>query len=108
MMSTHEVIVSAQAPGRSMKTLPTHGRFDYSPITSRPRHDWPNGARLPPYIRLNVASSAFAEGLCAPPAPAAAGVDVLTHSWREYGNRVGAWRCLELFESLGVPLAAIV
>jgi hypothetical protein len=28
--------------------------------------------------------------------------------WREYGNRVGAWRCLELFDSLGLPAGAIV
>ena len=29
--------------------------------------------------------------------------DVLNYCWREYGNRVGAWRCLELFEQLGLP-----
>src|SRR5690606_19132712 len=27
--------------------------------------------------------------------------------WREYGNRVGAWRCLELVEQLGLPTAII-
>ncbi len=31
---------------------------------------------------------------------------MLNDSWREYGNRVGAWRCLELFDSLGLPAAA--
>jgi hypothetical protein len=25
--------------------------------------------------------------------------DVLNNSWRDYGNRVGAWRLLELFDS---------
>ena len=25
--------------------------------------------------------------------------DVLNYSWREYGNRVGVWRCLELFDA---------
>ena len=83
-----------------MKPLATHGRFDYSPITGRPRYDWPNGGRLALYIGFNVEHFAFGEGLGARLAPAAAGVDVLNHAWREYGNRVGAWRCLELFESL--------
>jgi len=34
--------------------------------------------------------------------------DVLNYSWREYGNRVGAWRCLELFDRLGLPAAALI
>jgi peptidoglycan/xylan/chitin deacetylase (PgdA/CDA1 family) len=33
---------------------------------------------------------------------------VLNHSWREYGNRVGAWRCLELFDALELPAAALI
>jgi len=33
---------------------------------------------------------------------------VLNYSWREYGNRVGAWRCLELFEQLGLPTGALI
>jgi peptidoglycan/xylan/chitin deacetylase (PgdA/CDA1 family) len=91
-----------------MTPIATHGRFAYSAITRRPVHDWPNGTRLALYIGFNVEHFAFGEGLGAKLAPAAAGVDVLNHSWREYGNRVGAWRCLELFESLELPLAAIV
>jgi allantoinase len=34
--------------------------------------------------------------------------DVLNCSWRGYGNRVGAWRCLELFDNLRLPAAAIL
>jgi allantoinase len=33
---------------------------------------------------------------------------VLNYSWREYGNRVGAWRCLDLFDELALPAAALV
>jgi peptidoglycan/xylan/chitin deacetylase (PgdA/CDA1 family) len=107
MMSAHEVIFKASRVG-SMKSLSRHDRFDYSPIGGRPRYAWPNGARLALYIGFNVEHFAFGEGLGARLAPPAAGVDVLNHSWRDYGNRVGAWRCLDLFESLGLPLAAIV
>jgi allantoinase len=91
-----------------MNPLAHHGRFDYLPIVGRPPYEWPNGTRLALYIGFNVEHFAFGEGLGARLVPPAAGVDVLNHAWREYGNRVGAWRCLELFESLGLPLAAIV
>ena len=33
---------------------------------------------------------------------------MLNYSWRDYGNRVGVWRCLELFDELKLPAAAII
>ena len=33
---------------------------------------------------------------------------MLNYSWREYGNRVGAWRCLELFDQLCLLTVAII
>jgi allantoinase len=89
-------------------TIPHHGRFDYSPITRRPDYCWPNGARLAVYIGFNIEHFAFGEGLGANIGPASAHPDVLNYSWREYGNRVGAWRCLELFDQLGLPSAALI
>ena len=80
--------------------LPGHGRFDYSPITRSPHYRWPNGAGLAVYIGFNVEHFAFGEGLGAGFGPASPPPDVLNYSWREYGNRVGAWRCLELFVQL--------
>jgi hypothetical protein len=59
---------------------------------------WPNGARLAVYIGFNVEHFAFGDGLGACIGPASPQPDVLNHGWREYGNRVGAWRCLELFD----------
>ena len=91
-----------------MRPLPGHGRFDYSPIVGCAQYDWPGGTRLAAYIGINLEHFAFGEGLGARLAPAAPGVDVLNHSWREYGNRVGAWRCLALFEELKLPVGAIV
>lgn len=88
--------------------LPGHGRFGYQPITRRPDWHWPNGARLAVYLGFNLEHFAFGEGLGACLAPAAPQPDVLNFSWREYGNRVGAWRCLELFGALGLPAAAII
>ena len=32
--------------------LPTHGRYDYSNITTRPNYAWPGGRRLAVYVAL--------------------------------------------------------
>jgi len=93
-------------PGRG--PLPGHGRFDYSPITRRPAYRWPGGAGLAVYLGFNIEHFAFGEGLGAGIGPPSPQPDVLNYSWREYGNRVGAWRCLELFDQLGLPAAALI
>ena len=38
--------------------LPTHGRFDYSPITARPDYSWPERKRLAVYIASRLAAMA--------------------------------------------------
>ena len=85
-----------------------HGRFRYQAITRRPDYAWPNGARLAVYLGFNLEHFAFGEGLGANIGPAHPHPDVLNYSWREYGNRVGAWRCLELFDSLDLPAATLL
>ena len=95
-------------PPKYPGTLPTHGRFDYSPITQRPIYRWPGGAGLAVYIGFNLEHFAFGEGLGANLGPVSPQPDVLNYCWREYGNRVGAWRCLELFDSLCLPTAALI
>jgi peptidoglycan/xylan/chitin deacetylase (PgdA/CDA1 family) len=104
----------ASRPGRDpmttlsrFNTLATHDRFDYSPITGRADYAWPGGARLAVYLGFNIEHFAFGEGLGARLGAALAEPDVLNYSWREYGNRVGAWRCLELFDALGFPAGII-
>lgn len=88
--------------------IPDSGRFGYSAITQRADLRWPGGRRLAVYIGFNVEHFAFGEGLGAGIGPASPQPDVLNYSWREYGNRVGAWRCLELFDQLGLPTAALI
>jgi allantoinase len=89
-------------------TLPSHRRFDYLPITRRADFRWPNGAKLAFYIGLNLEHFAFGEGMGAELAPGGPPPDVLNYAWREYGNRVGAWRLLELFRSLDLPCSVLV
>lgn len=89
-------------------SLRTHGRFGYSPIVDRPDFHWPGGRRLAVYVALNLEHFAFGEGLGAELAPGGPHPDVLNYAWREYGNRVGAWRLLDLFQSLHLPAAALL
>lgn len=88
--------------------LPDPGRFAYQAIHQRADYCWPNGARLAVYLGFNLEHFAFGEGLGACIGPASPQPDVLNHAWREYGNRVGAWRCLELFNQLGLPTGTIL
>lgn len=92
---------------RRFGPLKGHGRFDYAAIGERLKFTWPGGARLAFYIGFNLEHFAFGEGLGATLAPSAP-VDVLNYTWREYGNRVGAWRCLDLFDDLALPVGALV
>jgi len=87
--------------------LKHHGRYPYSAIHARPDYRWPGGRRLAVYIGYNLEHFSFGEGLGAKLGPAGHEPDVLNYSWRDYGNRVGAWRCLELFEALRMPVAVI-
>ena len=92
----------------STAPLPTHGRYRYAPIKGRPVYDWPNGKRLAVYIGLNLEHFAFGEGLGAELAPAGPQPDVLNFAWRDYGNRVGVWRMLDVFDALSLPVSVLV
>ena len=94
--------------GSYVGALPAHGRFGYRAIVDRPDFHWPGGARLAVYLGFNIEHFAFGEGLGASLGPVSPPPDVLNYSWREYGNRVGAWRCLELFGQLGLPAGIVL
>jgi peptidoglycan/xylan/chitin deacetylase (PgdA/CDA1 family) len=91
-----------------MRILPAHGRYQHSSIFARPDYAWPNGARLAVYFALGVEHYAFDEGMTENLVPGIPRPDVLNTSWREYGNRVGAWRVLNAFKEYGVPLAILL
>jgi peptidoglycan/xylan/chitin deacetylase (PgdA/CDA1 family) len=87
---------------------PSHGRYPYSAITERRPYDWPDGKRLAVYIGLNLEWFAFGQGLGAELAPGGPPPDVLNYAWRDYGNRVGAFRLAELFAELKLPVSLLV
>ena len=90
-----------------MSLLPGHGRFEYVPITRRRDFTWPGGKRLAVYFGVNLEHFGFGEGLGAELAPGGPQPDVLNYAWRDYGNRVGAWRMLEMFDRLDLPATVI-
>jgi peptidoglycan/xylan/chitin deacetylase (PgdA/CDA1 family) len=82
-------------------------RYDYVPIVRRPAYDWPNGTRLAVYFALNVEAFEFGRNpgpdfTSLPSPPFHRG-----YAYRDYGNRIGAWRLLELFGEFRIPLAIL-
>ena len=85
--------------------LKSHGRYDYSAITRRPDYSWPGGKRLAVFIALNIEHFIFGEGLGSDVAIPMPPPNHRSFAWRDYGNRVGFWRMLELFDDLDLPVA---
>ncbi len=90
-----------------MKLRP-HNRYDYSPITRRPDYSWPGGKRLAIHFSLNVEHFSFGDGLGNDYAAPHPQPNQRSFAWRDYGNRVGAWRLLELAEQFDLPYALLI
>lgn len=85
--------------------LPTHNRYPYSMIDQRKDFSWPDGKRLAFYVCNNVEYFAFGAGMGSDiglgnPAP-----NHRSYAWRDYGNRVGLSRLLDMMDELGLPLS---
>ena len=82
--------------------LPSHNRYDYSPIDKRPTYDWPNGARLAVTICNNVEIFAYRSGFGSDHSAGHAPQNQRNFGWRDYGNRVGIWALFDLLDTYGV------
>ena len=84
-------------------SLPPH-RVDYSPIIDRPRLTWPNKARVAFWVAPNVEHYEYLpeyEGH-RNPWPRMTYPDAREYSYRDYGNRVGFWRMLEVLDAYAI------
>ena len=88
--------------------LKSHGRYDYSPIGRRADYSWPGGKRLAVHFCLNVEHFAFGEGLGNDYAVPHPQPNTRSYAWRDYGNRVGAWRLLELADAFAIPYGLLM
>ena len=88
------------------RMLPTD-RIAYSPISERARLVLPNSARMAVWVIVNIEEWNILETMprtvLTPPAGGSPMPDIPNWAWHEYGNRVGFWRMLEVFDELGVP-----
>jgi allantoinase len=88
--------------------LKTHGRYPYSPINARPDFAWPGGKRLAVYAAINLEVFPYGEGMGPELSPKQPEPDIPNFTWRDWGNRVGIWRLLELFDEFKLPAAALM
>lgn len=89
-----------------------HARLAYSPITDRPRLQLPGGARLVVWTIVNVEEwdidQPMPRTVLTPPAGGSPSPDIPNWAWHEYGNRVGFWRMLEVFDQFKLPAVLAV
>jgi allantoinase len=80
-----------------------YGPFPYSPITRRPKLAWPDGAHVALWVIPNIEFFSLGEkvplggGGTGSPIP-----DVPSWSARDYGNRVGVFRLMEVLDRHGI------
>ncbi len=77
-----------------------YGPFPYSPIIHRNKLEWPNGARLALWVIPNIEFFSLAEKI---PASTSSKIpDVPIWAARDYGNRIGVFRFMEVFDRYGI------
>ena len=90
----------------SVGMLPTE-RIAYSPIAGRKPLKLPGGARMVVWLIVNVEewdiNSAMPRTVLTPPAGGAPSPDIPNWAWHEYGNRVGFWRLLQVYDEFKIP-----
>ena len=84
--------------------LKTHGRYNYSSLPNRAQYEWPNGTKLAVYIAMNIEAFSYGEGKGAAIAPPEQAMSHSIYSWRDYGNRIGFWRLMDMFDDLQIPV----
>ena len=86
--------------------LPTE-RITYSPIAGRPPLKLPNGARMAVWVIVNVEEwdikQTMPRTVLTPPAGGSPMPDIPNWAWHEYGNLVGFWRMLKVFDDYEIP-----
>jgi peptidoglycan/xylan/chitin deacetylase (PgdA/CDA1 family) len=77
-------------------------RYAYSPIVTRPAGRWPEGKRLAVYVAVGV-EDYRADGHTEDLLSGVARPDLVNTAWRDYGNRVGAFRLFDRLTEFGIP-----
>jgi allantoinase len=87
-------------------------RLRYSPIVERPPIRLPDGARMVVWVIVAIEewdpTQPMPRTVLTPPAGGSPIPDVPNWAWHEYGNRVGFWRLLKVFDEFDVPAAICI
>jgi len=98
---------TSQTKCPSQRRMLPADRFAYSAIAERPPLQLPDGARMVVWVIINVEEWDFTQPMprtvLTPPAGGSPTPDVPNWAWHEYGNRVGFWRFVELFDEFAIP-----
>ena len=82
-------------------------RLAYTPITERKPLKLPNGARMVVWTITNVEewdpTQTMPRTVLTPPAGGSPMPDIPNWCWHEYGNRVGFWRLLQVYDEFKIP-----
>ena len=80
-----------------------YGPFPYVPINERPKLEWPEGARVAVWVIPNIEFFPLSRGISGQPgAPPGNAPSVRAWAQRDYGNRVGIWRLMDVLSKHGV------
>src|ERR1041385_3816587 len=97
---------TASKSGTAGRMLPTD-RIAYSAIAERPPLKLPGGARMAIWVIVNAEEwdpkDTMPRTVLTPPAGGAPTPDIPNWCWHEYGNRVGFWRMLKVFDEFQIP-----
>ena len=87
-------------------------RLAYSAIKDRTPLTLPGGARLAVWVIVNVEEwnprETMPRTVLTPPAGGSPMPDIPNWAWHEYGNRVGFWRMLEVFDRFNIRAALAI
>src|SRR6476619_7817110 len=111
------VTISEVRPSRMNFPKPSVGRLpndglDYSAITKRKPLKLPKGARRVVWTITNVEewdpTQTMPRTVLTPPAGGSPMPDIPNWCWHEYGNRVGFWRLLQVYDDHQLPAALAI
>ena len=94
-------MVSPEQPGPAIQP---EDRIRYSAAPDRVPLRWPGGARVALWVAPNIEHYEYLPQKIRvrDPWPRVPHPDILGYGLRDYGNRVGVWRFMELFDRLGI------
>jgi hypothetical protein len=104
-MTEHLLILDSDEVAPHAMEVAMQDRIAYSAIPKRPTLQWPEGARLALWVAPNIEHYEYLpeQVRVRNPWPRVPHPDILGYGLRDYGNRVGIWRLMEVFDRFHLP-----